>query len=190
MFRLSGLPPRLRRVRVAALLITGLAITILSSGILPGDAARRAGDELLQTVIRVAAPVVASWIIENRDALAPDGAPVPTDIAEQIEGYFSQTRLDRARHHVGWPGGLAGLVFRLTGMRAIAFDHVIVFRNQTIAADPVIWAHELAHTRQFETWGVTGFVERYLRDHEGVEMEAWQVAIDYKMWALQTGRLE
>ncbi len=186
MFRLSSLPPRLRRVSFAALMLAGLGTAILSADVRPADAARRVADELVHTFIRIAAPVVASWIVDNRDALAPGGEPVPPKMAAQLEGYFSQTMLDGVRHHVGWPAGLAGLVFRVIGMRAIAVDHVIVFRSQAIAADPVIWAHELAHADQFERWGVEGFVERYLLDSEKVEMEAWQVAIDYKMWALRT----
>lgn len=186
MFRPPWLPLRLRHVSFAALILTGLGIfTVLSSDIHPRDTVRRAGDVLVRTFIRIAAPVIASWIADNRQALAPDATPIPPHLAAQMEGYFSKTRLDSVRHHVGWPVSLAGLVFHVTGIRAIAFDHLIVFRSQTIAADPVIWAHELAHADQFERWGVEGFVERYLLDSDTVEMEAWQVAVDYKMWSLQ-----
>ena len=175
---------------IAALVFAAGATAIVALGISPSNAGRRAVQIAGDTVTRAAVPILAAWIADQRDVMRPGGAPVPPEIAAQLSGFFPQATLNRVRYHVGWPQGLAGAVFRLTEPRAIAFDNVILFRNTTIAADPVIWAHELAHVRQFEIWGTLGFAERYCRNRESVEAEAWQVAIDFKMWALQTGWLQ
>jgi hypothetical protein len=66
----------------------------------------------------------------------------------------------------------------------LALYDVIVFRDQAVAADPVIWAHELAHVRQYDDWGLPQFFKRYIRDPDAVESEAWKCAARYTMWAL------
>jgi hypothetical protein len=179
-----------RRRRFVALLLAGLAVGATVVAVAGGDSLQRAAGAVQSAAVRIAAPVLADWIAGRRDALGPAGAPPPPAIVARLSGYFPESTIRRTRHHVGWPGGLPGLVFRLSDSRAIALDHVIVFRDAAIAADPVIWAHELAHVCQFDLWGMKGFAERYLLHHRQVEREAWQVAIDYKMWALQAGKLE
>ena len=109
----------------------------------------------------------------------------------ELKPGFPETLLDRVRYRVGWGDGrpMQSSLFRLLDARAVSLGDVIVFRDAGIAADPVIWAHELAHVQQYDRWGTREFAERYLRDHHAVETEAWEVAARYTMWALQEGKL-
>jgi hypothetical protein len=163
---------------------------MLIMGMRSPDALAQAGQTVAESAIRLAAPRLAAWIADRRDALAPRCLPPPTHMARQLTPYFPPSFLEGVRFCVGWSRETGGAPFLMAGTRAMTLDHVIVFRDQAIATDPVIWAHELAHVRQYDEWGVSGFSERYLRDPRGVEAAAWQVAADYKMWALETGRIE
>lgn len=139
------------------------------------------------------APLVAGGILVWRQQAITDGSqPMPDRIREELVGYFPKALLDKVRYRIGWNErwALHASLFRLTNVRALALVDVIVFRDQGVAADPVIWAHELAHVRQYEDWGLPRFVARYLRDHEAAESEAWECAARYTMWALEERRLD
>jgi hypothetical protein len=180
-----------RRLISAPIIVLGaLAGIVLMMGMRSPEALAQAGQTVAETAIRLAAPRLATWIATRRDALAPRCLPPPKQIAGQLTPYFPLSFLERVRFCVGWSREIGGAPFLMAGTRAMTLDRVIVFRDQAIAADPVIWAHELAHVRQYQEWGVSGFSERYLRERQGVEAAAWQVATDYKMWALETGRIE
>jgi Domain of unknown function (DUF4157) len=116
---------------------------------------------------------------------------MPDGIRKQLVGYFPETLLERVRYRIGWSERWplhAGL-FRLIDIRALALLDVIVFRDHAVAANPAIWAHELAHVHQYDNWGLPQFARHYLRDPDAVESEAWECAARYKMWALQEERL-
>ena len=91
----------------------------------------------------------------------------------------------------GWGDDLAtqSSLFHLLNARAVSLGDVIVFRDAALAADPVIWAHELAHVQQYDRWGTLQFAKRYVRDHHAVELEAWEIAARYTMWALEESKL-
>lgn len=181
-----------RRLGIVLLLLI-LAVpvsTLVAVTLQPSGTAGSASESGLDRAATFAATLLAPWIAETSGSLAATAKPVPGQIEAQLRPFFEGPALEGVRYHVGWPGEPLRTAFRATGTRAVTLDRVIIFRDPDVAADPVIWAHELAHVRQFELWGVSGFMRRYLRDHEGVEAQAWQVAIDYKMWALQTGRLK
>lgn len=146
----------------------------------------------LDTVVESGAPILARGILNWRRQAITDGTqPMPDEIREQLVGYFSEALLARVRYRIGWNErwALHASLFRLINVRALALFDVIVFRDRAVAADPVIWAHELAHVRQYDDWGLPQFVRRYLRDHDAVESEAWECAARYTMWALEERRL-
>jgi hypothetical protein len=146
----------------------------------------------MERLVETGAPIVENWIVTWRDRALQDGTqPMPPAIKEQLVGYFADTLLDRIRYRVGWADSrpMQSSLFRILDARALSLGGVIVFRDAGIAADPVIWAHELAHVQQYGRWGTREFAERYLRDHHAVETEAWEVAARYTMWALQEGKL-
>ena len=162
------------------------------------DAANRAATALDETQRRATeavaasvAPSLAGWIKAARDRALTVARPIPPDLRARLQGYFSADVLDTVRFRVGWDDGsrTEARVFRMLATRAVTLDSVIVFRDEQIAGDPFIWAHELAHVQQFGQWGVEDFAARYIRDHRLIEREAWDVASRYKMWALENGGL-
>jgi Domain of unknown function (DUF4157) len=146
----------------------------------------------LETAAEFGAPILADRIFTWRRQAIEDGTqPMPHAIREQLVGFFPETLLDRVRYRIGWSQRrpLQSGLFRLVDARALALIDVIVFRDNAVAADPVIWAHELAHVHQYDGWGVPRFSRRYLRDPDAIESDAWEFAARYTMWALQEGRL-
>lgn len=174
---------------VTCLLAAGVGLLLPPAGAAPAGSLAAAREAMVDRAVHEAAPALAAWIIETRDTLADGALPPPPKIQALLRDYFPPQLIGRVRYRIGWPPGAWGTAFRLSNARAVTIDRVIVFRDREIAADPVIWAHELAHARQYQTWGVPEFARRYLRDRAGVEAEAWNVAATYKMWALVAGRL-
>jgi hypothetical protein len=165
---------------------------VLALGALGADVWKTAKAASVERAVEAGAPIVEKWIVTWRKQALEDGTqPMPPAIKEQLVGYFSETLLDRVRYRIGWGDGrpMPSSLFRLLHARAVSLGDVIVFRDAGIAADPVIWAHELAHVQQYGRWGTREFAERYVRDHHAVESEAWEVAARYTMWALQEGKL-
>jgi hypothetical protein len=145
-----------------------------------------------ESAVEAGAPILESWILSWRERALADGTePIPAPIREQLVGYFPDALLETVRYRIGWvdAGPWQPSVFRLLDARAVTLRDVIVFRDGAIAADPVIWAHELTHVRQFERWGTLEFARRYLRDHRAIEAEAWEAAARYRMWTLEAERV-
>lgn len=174
---------------VTSVLAAGAGLLLSPAGAAPAGSLAAVREAMVDRAVQEAAPGLAAWIIETRDTLADGALPPPPRIQALLRDYFPPQLIGRVRYRIGWPSGVWGAAFRLSNARAVTVDRVIVFRDREIAADPVIWAHELAHARQYQTWGVSEFARRYLRDRAGVEAEAWDVAATYKMWALAARRL-
>lgn len=154
------------------------------------DVLQRTEDRLRQTAAEHAGPWLERWIIASRDEALADGtAPVPPAMREMLLGFFPQSLLDRVRYRVGWGSRstLQGYVFGVRDTKGITLGDVIVFRDAETAADPLIWAHELAHVQQYDAWGLRGFAERYMRSFDELEGEAWRVHGRYKSWAQRNG---
>ena len=127
-------------------------------------------------VVETLAPLLASWIVSERDAAKAQGVePIPPQIRAKLAGYVPDAVLDRVR----WREGASELlmtqnVIRFGDTPAVTLDDVIVFRERrTALEDPTIWAHELKHVMQFAEWGIESFATRYLSDSGAVEQEAW-----------------
>jgi hypothetical protein len=165
---------------------------VLALGTLGADVWKTTKAASMERFVEAGAPILEKWIVACRDQALENGTlPMPPSIKERLRGYFANTLLDRVRYRVGWADGrpMQSSLFRLLDAKAVSLGGVIVFRDAGTAADPVIWAHELAHTQQYDRWGTREFAERYVRDHHAVESEAWEVAARYTMWALQEGKL-
>jgi uncharacterized protein DUF4157 len=132
-------------------------------------------------VVESLAPLLASWIESERDAMKAQGVQsIPAAIRTALEGYVPDSVLDRVR----WREGASELslpqnMIRFGHASAVTLDDVIVFQEDSTAIqDPKFWAHELKHVIQFQQWGVEGFAKRYLSDYAAVETEAndfrWQ----------------
>jgi Domain of unknown function (DUF4157) len=145
---------------------------------------------LRQTAAEGGGPILERWIMASRDEALRDGAaPLPTPMKKMLLGFFPETLLDRVRYRVGWGSRatLQGYVFGVADTKGITLGDVIVFRDAEAAADPLIWAHELAHVQQYSRLGVRGFSERYLHSFGEVEGEAWRVHGRYQSWAQRSG---
>ena len=144
------------------------------------------------TVVEMGASFLEKGIVMLRRQALDDGAqPVPGIIREQLVGYFPDALLERVRYKIGWSDRwpLHSSLFSLVNARAVALVDVIIFRDSFVAADPAIWAHELAHVQQYDRWGTSDFARRYLQEPGEIESHAWEIAASYTMWALQEGRL-
>lgn len=146
----------------------------------------------LDTAADAGAPILGGWIATwRRQAMDEGTQPIPRATRERLVGFFPEMLLNRVRYRTGWGQRrtVESGLFRLSDARALALVDVLVFRDDAVAADPVIWAHELAHVQQYDQWGPREFARRYLRDPGAIESDAWVVAARYTMWALQEGRL-
>jgi hypothetical protein len=114
---------------------------------------------------------------------------MPAAMKEMLLGFFPEALLDRVRYRVGWGSKttLQGYVFGVADTKGITLGDVIVFRDAEAAADPLIWAHELAHVQQYDRWGLREFCERYLHSFGEVEGEAWRAHGRYRSWAQWSG---
>jgi len=122
------------------------------------------------------APVLAEWIVQSRDSAVAHGVePMPDSVRAMLAGYVPEEILERVR----WREGASAFTlqqgaFMIDEAPAITLDYVIVFADRDAALhDPKLWAHEIKHVMQFAEWGVPGFAERYLRDYQAVEQEAF-----------------
>lgn len=129
---------------------------------------QRAGEDL-------AGEALAQWIVASRDDAVKAGVrPMPDAVRARLRGHLPEALLARVRYRVGTGHELSLQTNAFKGnAAAITLGDVILFRAEEQAgADVRLWAHELAHVRQYDRWGVRGFARRYTRDHLAVEAEA------------------
>jgi hypothetical protein len=155
-------------------------------GGITGAALARAEAEAMAALAREGAPMLAAWIHRTRAAVLAAGTrPIPPDIRASLAKHYPPDLLKPVRYRVGWsdPDTLPGRLFEAYA-QAITLDDVIIFRNEAVARDEVIWAHEIAHVDQYRRWGIDEFARRYVADHRAVEREAWQAT---DAWARRQG---
>ncbi|HEY8521002.1 MAG TPA: DUF4157 domain-containing protein [Gammaproteobacteria bacterium] len=160
------------------------AFDLVVAGLSLGTAAAGQGLAILQAEMRridpalrnAAAPALADWIVESRDAALREGVqPIPPEIRAKLQGYVPPEALDRVRFRVGGGGALSlqQNLFRSGYVPAVTLDQVIVFRREKDAREDLgLWVHELKHVMQYREWGVEGFARRYVSDYNAVEEEA------------------
>lgn len=131
-----------------------------------------------------AAPVLQQWLIESRNSAASGAQPMPPHIRQQLQGYYDDDVLNRARYKVGDAGviNLAHLSIDYGDAEAVTLIDVIVFANGSGVEDPALWAHELKHVQQFRDWGVRDFAIRYIRSWNSVENDAYAAQNSYPEW--------
>ena len=153
---------------------------------------KRVRDTAIATAAKDVGPALKDAIVVSRQAALDAGvAPIPPEVRRRLMGFFDKQTLDRVRYRVGWGTSRPPLasLFLLPQVKAMTLGDVIVFREQATTDQIRIWVHELGHVEQYGRWGVDGFAERYARDHQAVEDEAWAVFDRYDAWAREKGRL-
>ena len=135
-----------------------------------------------------AAGMLRDWITASRDAaLAAGTEPIPENVRQALSGHIPEDVLEKVRWaEAGQDAITLQTIFYFGHTPAITLDYVIVFSNATAMQDEKLWAHELVHVMQFDSWGIEEFARRYVSDYQTVESEAsefrWQ-------WMKNTGRL-
>jgi hypothetical protein len=135
---------------------------------------------------------LAGWISASRSNSIANASPIPPAIRVRLTGYIDEAILDRARYQVDDHGlinfGALTLHFN-ENVGAITLDDVIIFRSEYDALNnTALWAHELTHVKQYQSWGVMDFAISYVRDINGVEDPAYAKQNGFADWAEHVDR--
>ena len=162
------------RTIVLALLLTPPALA--QSPGLPFDATGRA---VVETGLDIAAASLANALVLSRDAAWTQGTrPMPPHIRQALLAWYPADLLDSIEYRTGIAedATLQSLAMRHGDATAITLIDTIVFANpQDAETNVALWAHEVKHVEQFRRWGLMGFAQAYVRDHEAVEAEAYAI---------------
>ncbi|MCP1768648.1 eCIS core domain-containing protein [Bradyrhizobium japonicum] len=122
-------------------------------------------------------PQLAEWFQRSRDSAYPSSQPIPPDIRQFLQQWYSPAILNLARFKVGDGGAinLAGTLLRAHAADAVVLIDVIVFANQQAAQDWALWAHEVKHVEQFAQMGVDNFANAYISNYTAIENPAEQM---------------
>jgi hypothetical protein len=112
---------------------------------------------------------VAAGIIASHDAvIAGGGRPIPAHLRKTLRRWYPDDLLNAVR----W-ASLRGPIKQLLQDSRMNFDgdtlaitmiDVVIFRNDALADDGALWAHELYHVQQYREWGVFGFAKRWVEN--------------------------
>jgi hypothetical protein len=148
---------------------------------LPFDAT---GMAALETGLDMAAAALANSLVLSRDAAWAAGTqPIPPHIREALLTWYPAELLDSIEYRTGIPedSTLQSLAMRHGDATAITLIDTIVFADARDAeSNFALWAHEVKHVEQFQRWGLMGFAQRYVRDHQTVEDEAYAIGTTVK----------
>lgn len=142
----------------------------------PLDATGRAA---LETGLDIAAAALANALVQSRDAAWAAGtSPMPPHVRQALLSWYPADLLDSVEYRVGITedATLQSLSIRYGEATAVATIDTITFANPWDAENNVaLWAHEVKHIEQFRRWGLMGFAQRYVRDYQAVEAEAYAI---------------
>jgi hypothetical protein len=139
-----------------------------------------------EAFVQAGAPALIELIARSRDDALRNGvSPIPPDIRSNLTGFIPDNVLNAVRYRVGGGGDLTLQVnaTRYGEAAAITLDYVVVFKEQNDALyNPTLWAHELTHVGQYQSWGIHDFAVRYLRSYSDVERPAYEAETRYAAW--------
>ncbi|MBS3979856.1 MAG: DUF4157 domain-containing protein [Rhodobacteraceae bacterium] len=153
-----------------------LALCLLATPALAQGPFEATGRAALETGLNMAAAALANALVQSRDAAWAAGTnPMPPHIRQALLAWFPADLLDSVEYRVGITedATLQSLSIRYGDAVAVATIDIITFAYPWDAENNVaLWAHEVKHVEQFRRWGLLGFAQRYVRDHQAVEAEA------------------
>lgn len=139
-----------------------------------------------EAFVQAGAPALIELIARSRDDALRNGvSPIPPDIRANLAGFIPDNILNAVRYRVGGGGDLTLQVnaIRYGEAAAITLDYVVIFKEQNDALyNPTLWAHELTHVGQYQSWGIHDFAVRYLRSYPDVERPAYEAETRYAAW--------
>jgi Domain of unknown function (DUF4157) len=154
-----------------------LATPALAQGLFDAQA-------VLETGMEIAATALANALVASRDAAWAQGTdPMPPHIREALLIWYPADLLDSIEYRAGIAedASVQSLSMRYGDATAVTAIDTIIFADPWDAENNVaLWAHEVKHVEQFRDWGLMGFAQRYVRDHEAVEREAYAVGDKFK----------
>ena len=137
------------------------------------------GRAALETGLDMAAAALANALVQSRDAAWAAGTrPMPPHIRAALLAWYPAELLDSIEYRSGITedATLQSLSMRYGEATAVTLVDTIVFADPEQAeTDIALWAHEVKHVEQFRRWGLMGFAQAYVRDHQAVEAEAYAI---------------
>ncbi|KAK42452.1 hypothetical protein BG60_35760 [Caballeronia zhejiangensis] len=121
---------------------------------------------------------VAQAIIAGHNAALNSGAhPIPPNIRVFLRHWYADDLLAGVRWTTSWnsvQNSLQAAQMNMNGdTRAITLINAIVFRTPADAQDYALWAHEVFHVTQYQSWGVFRFAQQWVdNSSEGGPVEA------------------
>ena len=124
--------------------------------------------ELLQDSGQWPYLTVAAGIIACHDAVIANGGgrPLPAHLRKTLRRWYPDALLDSVR----WTS-VRGPIKQLLQDAQMNFEgdtlaitvmNAVIFRNDDLADNGALWAHELYHVQQYRQWGVFGFAKRWV----------------------------
>ncbi|WP_225421552.1 DUF4157 domain-containing protein [Sphingomonas parva] len=104
---------------------------------------------------------------------------IPSNVKMALAAHFPESILDETRWRLaGSDLTLGSAVAAWYGREggAVALVDTIIFSDQRMAGNLVLWAHELTHALQYEELGLREFARLYVSGHALLERQAWQNA--------------
>ncbi|MEP7210463.1 MAG: DUF4157 domain-containing protein [Alphaproteobacteria bacterium] len=147
----------------------------------------------LQFGANTLATAFGSALQRSRDAARADSKPIPRDIREALEPFYSDEMLSKVRYSIGdtTPAGLAGFAMRNGNAAAVTLIDTVVFKDEVYTKNLALWAHELHHVEQYRDWGLDGFATHYIFGWAEVEDEASAKAAEFVDWyKRKTGQIQ
>jgi len=133
-------------------------------------------DTLSQTLSALFAAPLAQAIRQSRDRTYPRGKLMPTEIRRKLAPFFPRTILDKVRYSTDWETAADGttylLILQNSSVEAVTLGDVILFRDDQVVENPLLWAHELVHVEQYSRLGIPTFASQYLQQAWVLENEA------------------
>ena len=112
---------------------------------------------------------VATGIIAGRDMVKIEGGrPIPAHLRKILRRWYPDDLMDSVR----WTTVRGAVRQYLQEARmnfesdtlAVTLIDVVIFRNDKLAEDGTLWAHELYHVQQYRRWGVFGFARKWVEN--------------------------
>ena len=172
----------MKTLRVAALCFLANPVIAQDLGVvLPF---RSSGQAAFDISLDLAASALASALQHSRDEARRAGTlHMPQDIRAALVTHYPADLLDSVHYRVSLTEGatVQTLSLRYGEATAVTTIDTITFADPWDAENNIaLWAHEVKHVEQFRAWGTYGFAQRYVRDHQAVEAEAYAVGAAFK----------
>lgn len=165
----SEVAPLVKQSRAAAGAASAAALEKTADYWLGAAERRKGGD------IRGSGAALALAIRLGRlEALRSGTEPLPSKLRRQFKPHFPEAVLEGARWTVAKPGSRLARVLGRWPVKegAVTLGNVIVFKTKSGPANKQLFAHELAHVRQYRELGIAEFARQYAEDPDPIEDEA------------------